>query len=58
MPLLKNTILLDGYAYPWIQIDFGWTRFINMVTLSMTSQAFEAIENSTLEVRFGYEKLW
>ena len=49
-PILNS----DGYIYPWIQIDFGWMRFIDGVNLSL-SQAYLQDLDDDLEVRFGFE---
>jgi hypothetical protein len=46
----------DGYPNPWIEIDFGWTRFIDGVNVSLSKEAFRDLGNDLLEVRFGFEK--
>ena len=42
---------------PWIVIDFGWTRLIDGTALSQNEFQF-LDENSTFQVKFGFEDLW
>ena len=44
---------IDGSENPWILIDFGWTRFIDGVNLTLSSSNFS--NGEALEVRVGYE---
>ena len=55
--LFWNNFLLtsDGYAFPWIEIDFGWPRFVDGVNLTLTKDGVEDLVNANLEVRIGYE---
>ena len=46
---------IDGSENPWILIDFGWTRFIDGVNLTLSRGNFT--NGETLEVRVGFEKL-
>ena len=45
----------EGFSNPWIEINFGWTRFIDGVNISLGKEAFDDLMNDTLEVRFGFE---
>ena len=45
---------LDGSSYPWLMIDFGWTRYVSGINLTLAKDIIA--KTSDIEVRFGFER--
>jgi len=50
-------LCLEFGLYPLIMIDFGWTRFIDGINVTLDQFSLDSLSSGPIDFRFGYENI-